>query len=95
MLEGSANRVRKTALMRGTLGAGSLVQTNRLTRDLLNSVWPAEDLPRPRRCGGNRFYDAYTFENGDTNACISITLQASCDLFSVAYTNAYDPPTTA
>jgi hypothetical protein len=41
---------------------------------------------------GDRFYDAYTFENGPTNACITVTLQSGgCPLFSAAYTNAYNP----
>jgi autotransporter-associated beta strand protein len=47
------------------------------------------DLAFPKR------YDAYTFENGETNACITVTLGVNpnddCALFSAAYTNAFNP----
>jgi autotransporter-associated beta strand protein len=80
--------------IRGVLGPGSLTQTNQLNRNLTASICGVNKACPGSVAGSptNRFYDAYTFENGDTNACISVTLQASCDLFCAAYANAYVPP---
>jgi autotransporter-associated beta strand protein len=75
----------------GFIGTNSTVQAGRLTRDTVASV-----------CGFNkpcpntntllaRFYDAFTFVNGESNACISVTLQSAADLFSVAYRDSYNP----
>jgi hypothetical protein len=76
----------------GTLGVGGLVQTNRLFRDGTNSeCGVAKACPQPTGALGDRFYDAYTFENGESNACITVMLQGECDLFSAIYTNSYDP----
>jgi len=38
-----------------------------------------------------RHYEAYPFFNGASNACITVTLTAGCDLFSAAYLGSYDP----
>jgi autotransporter-associated beta strand protein len=78
----------------GILGTGSLVQTNRLSRDGNPSTCgPQKACPGPTGALGNRAYDAYVFENGDSNACIAVNLQSPCGtaLFSAAYTNAYNP----
>ncbi len=78
----------------GILGTGSLVQTNRLIRDANPSTCgPQKTCPGPTGALGNRPYDAYVFENGDSNACINVILQSPCGttLFSAAYTNAYNP----
>jgi len=40
---------------------------------------------------GTRHYDAYTFENGESNGCITVTLDSECDLFSETYLNSYNP----
>jgi autotransporter-associated beta strand protein len=81
------------SVIRGILGVGSLVQTNRLVRDSIKSVCGlSKGCPGATGPLGDRSYDAYIFENGPTNACITVTLQSGgCPLFSVAYTNAYNP----
>jgi autotransporter-associated beta strand protein len=79
-------------VIRGILGVGSLVQTNRLVRDGNRSICGVSKIcPGITEMPGDRFYDAYTFENGESNACITVTLQSDCLLFSAAYTNAYNP----
>src|SRR5207253_4136119 len=51
----------------------------------------------PKPCPGifgdglARHYDAFVFENGESNACINVAVQSDCDIFSAAYLNAYDP----
>jgi hypothetical protein len=35
-------------------------------------------------------YDAYAFENGESNACVTVTLISACDLFSAAYLGSYN-----
>jgi autotransporter-associated beta strand protein len=81
------------SVIRGILGVGSLVQTNRLVRDGNRSICGVSKLcPSITETPGDRPYDAYTFENGPTNACITVTLQSDgCPLFSAAYSNAYNP----
>jgi hypothetical protein len=37
------------------------------------------------------FYDAYTFVNGESNACINVAITSACGLFSAAYSNSYNP----
>ena len=76
----------------GVLGTGSLVQSNRLFRTgVVHSC--GDVLICPGLSGGTsaRFYDAYTFENGESNACITVTLLSAVDVFCAAYTNSYDP----
>lgn len=49
------------------------------------------DLPRDRRC----YYDAYTFQNGASNSCVTVEIVAPDSpgrLFSAAYRNRFDPP---
>src|SRR5204862_2830316 len=63
---GACESCPENRVIHGTLGNGSLVQTNRLFRDADNSVC---GLPKacPGLTGvlGNRAYEAYTFENGE------------------------------
>jgi subtilisin-like proprotein convertase family protein len=41
---------------------------------------------------GQFHYDTYTFVNGESNACITVALEApDCALFSAAYTNTFTP----
>jgi autotransporter-associated beta strand protein len=77
----------------GYLGQNSLVQSNRLFFDELE-----HGCGDVRLCPGlatgtmARYFDAYTFENGESNACILVTLTSGGPaLFSAAYTNQYDP----
>jgi autotransporter-associated beta strand protein len=76
----------------GTLGNGSLIQSNRLFRDgeyHFCGMTPSY----PGLSGGitNRYFDAYTFENGESNACVSVRLSTAHDFFSATYSNAYNP----
>ena len=89
---GTCESCPENRVIRGTLGAGSLVQTTRLNRDtIISACGSHKTCPGLAGGVGNRFYDAYTFENGNINGCITVILQASCNLFSAAYTNSYDP----
>jgi hypothetical protein len=76
----------------GALGTNSAQQTARVTRDGSASICgSAKACPGPTGAG-NRSYDAYTFKNGPSNACITVALTAPfTDLFSVAYTNSFNP----
>jgi hypothetical protein len=47
-------------------------------------------FPGTNATAGDRFYDAYTFENGETNACINVTLHSTGAVYSAAYSNSYD-----
>ncbi|MBI1840884.1 MAG: autotransporter-associated beta strand repeat-containing protein [Verrucomicrobia bacterium] len=79
-------------VIRGMLGVGSLTQTKRLIRDGTNSVCGVnKSCPGATGASGDRFYDAYTFENGESNACVTVSLEGECNVFSAAYTNSYDP----
>ena len=76
----------------GSISDRSSVQNGRLARDLVPSVCgSSKSCPGPNSLGSNRFYDAYTFENGESNACITVSLIAGCDLFSAAYLDSYNP----
>lgn len=75
----------------GFVNQGDQTQEARLFRDANPSVC-ATAKPCPGPFGsGPRHYDAYTFENGESNACITVTLLADCALFSAAYTNSFNP----
>ena len=54
------------------------------------SAWAAKACPGWSGIG-TRYYDAYPFINGPSNACITVALRAECDLFSAAYLENYDP----
>src|SRR5262249_3569572 len=79
------------ASITGALRTNSLQETPRLTRDGTNSICGlGKSCPGPFAVSGNRAYDAYTFKNGPSLACISVTLTAPlADVFSVAYTNSF------
>jgi len=77
----------------GFLGTNSEVQLDRLIRDGQTHV-----CGEARACPGAagdieaRYFDAHTFENGESNACVTVTLTSGSDeLFSAAYTNFYNP----
>jgi len=76
----------------GALGSNSLQQAARLNRDGIVSVCGvAKTCPGPLG-SGTRSYDAYTFRNGPSNACITVALTGQfTDLFSAAYTNGFNP----
>ncbi len=90
---GTCESCPENRVITGVLGNGSLVQTNRLFRDGNNSdCGPQKTCPGVTGALGNRAYDAYVFENGESNACVTVSLQSDCgiSLFSAAYTNAYN-----
>jgi subtilisin-like proprotein convertase family protein len=74
----------------GFVGTNSSVQTGRLTDNGLVSSCAA-----PKTCPSlftalPRFADAFTFVNEESNACITVSLQSTANLFSVAYRR-YNP----
>jgi autotransporter-associated beta strand protein len=77
----------------GFLGQNSLIQSNRLFFDELNhGCGEARACPGLAGVTNAHFFDAYTFENGETNACILVTVSSRGPaLFSAVYTNHYDP----
>jgi len=89
---GACESCPENAVIRGTLGVGSLVQDGRLNRDGNSSeCGSATACPSLIGTGTDRHYDAYTFEDGKSNACITVTLDSDCELFSEAYLNSYNP----
>ena len=78
--------------LNGALGTNSLQQNPRLTRNgIASTCGVLKACPGPFSVG-NHSYDAYTFKNGPTNACITVSLTAPLsDLFSAAYNNSFDP----
>ena len=89
---GACESCPENAVIRGTLGVGSLSQDGRLNRDSnTSSCGSAKACPGVVGAGINRHYDAYTFENAESNACITVTLNSDCELFSEAYLNSYNP----
>jgi hypothetical protein len=75
----------------GSLGPSSLEQADRLIRDGDPSICASNKVCPGPIGAGTRRYDAYTFVNGESNACITVSLTADCNLFSAAYTNGYNP----
>jgi len=55
----------------------------------------AKSCPGAEDLANQLHFDAYIFENGESNACITVTLgvalDAGCDLFSAAYASAFNP----
>jgi autotransporter-associated beta strand protein len=77
----------------GSLGTNSLQMNPRLTRDGTNSICGVlKACPGPFPTPGNRGYDAWTFRNGASNACITVSLAAPlADAFCAAYLNNFTP----
>jgi len=77
-------------IIRGTIGAGSLHQDGRLNRNGIASVCGSTKIcPGLVGAGTLRGYDAYVFQNGESNACITASLQSDCSVFCAAYQDAY------
>ncbi|HOX01975.1 MAG TPA: autotransporter-associated beta strand repeat-containing protein [Candidatus Paceibacterota bacterium] len=75
----------------GAITAGSPVQNERLRLDLTPGICGvSKPCPQPAVPGPSRF-EAYTFVNGDADACVTVTLTASNGLFSAAYAGGFDP----
>ncbi len=78
----SIQGVAGTALQIGSL------QSGQASRCGLTKVCPGEVMETNALA---RSYDEYTFLNGESNACITVTLSAEAGMFSAAYSNAYNP----
>jgi autotransporter-associated beta strand protein len=79
------------------LGTTSTQQTGRLVRSGGSPSACGSQKPYP---GLNdsiaHSYDAFTFRNGPTDACVTVTLQSpTADVFSAAYTNSFNPANIA
>jgi autotransporter-associated beta strand protein len=75
----------------GAVTTNSPTLSPRMFRDATSSTCGA-----PKTCpgtsGGAFNYESYTFRNGPSAACITVTLTAPvADLFSAAYTNSFNP----
>jgi subtilisin-like proprotein convertase family protein len=76
----------------GMLGYGSSL--NRLSRNGIPTTC-ANPTSCPGSFGTFEAYDAYTFHNGPSSACITVTLNApNTDVFSAAYLSSFDPVNT-
>lgn len=76
----------------GSISDRSSIQNGRLARNLIASTCAAsKTCSGPNSLGSDRLFDAYTFVNGESNACITVSLSAACDLFSAAYLDTYNP----
>jgi len=85
-------------IVTGALAAGDLTQTGRLGRDGV-----ANSCAIPKACPGaiagdtnQHLYDLYTFTNGPTAACVTITTTATCPaatnpIITVAYLGTFVP----
>lgn len=78
----------------GTLSDASPVQTDRMTRFPANvSVCDVpKDFPGSIAAGATH-YEAYTYVNGPTDACVTVTFSApaACDLMSAVYLGSFVP----
>jgi len=79
--------------LNGSLGATSLQQTGRLVRNAVAGTCAA-----PKSCPGlqdslTHSYNAHTFRNGPSDACITVSLMGELngDVFSAAYLGSFDP----
>lgn len=76
----------------GLIGDASASQNRRLLMngDLSRCELRLKPCPGPTGAGSRR-YDAYTFVNGESNACITVSLTSRAPLFSAAYLGSYNP----
>jgi autotransporter-associated beta strand protein len=79
--------------LNGSLGAASLQQTGRLTRNgTVGTCASPKSCPGPNDSLAHS-YNAHTFRNGPSAACITVSLTGALgdDMFSAAYLNSFDP----
>ena len=80
------------ATLNSALGAASPKQTGRLARGGTASACGSQKLFPNINDYAARSYDAFTFRNGPSAACVMVTLQSpTADVFSAAYTNSFNP----
>ena len=75
----------------GLVGTNSAVQTGRLTDNGVPSTCASLKACPGLFTASARFADAFTFVNEESNACITVSLQSTGSLFSVAYVGGYNP----
>jgi autotransporter-associated beta strand protein len=79
-------------LYNNTLDASSAVQIGRLVRNCVISTCGSVKLCPGLFDSVPRYYQAYPFYNGQSNACITVALtDPPCNLMSVAYLGTFDP----
>jgi autotransporter-associated beta strand protein len=90
---GGACSICANGTISGVIGEGDAIAADRLTRMGFQSASTCQvptSCPGPVNHGAI-WYDAFTFRNGATNACINVSLAApTTDLFSAAYINSFD-----
>jgi len=70
----------------GSISVQSQLHAGRLVHDgSASTCGIAAPCPGSESLATLRRYDAYAFENGESNACVTVTLGAPCNLFSAAY----------
>jgi subtilisin-like proprotein convertase family protein len=80
----------------GSISGQSQAQMGRLIRDHHPSACSvAKTCPGTESLATQRRFDAYTFENGESNACITVSLGVNSrdagELFSAAYLDVFNP----
>ena len=76
----------------GAITASGQIQDGRMNRNASRS-----DCASNKTCPGifvsgtPRYFDAYTFLNGESNACVTVAITSAANLFSTAYLNSYNP----
>jgi autotransporter-associated beta strand protein len=89
---GACESCPENSSIHGTIGVGSQSQDGRLNRNGTTSACGSSKVcPGATATGTTRHYDAYTFINGESNACITVTLDTDCELFSASYLDSYNP----
>ncbi len=84
-------------VINGSLDSNDLQQDGRMGRNgVASSCLIPKVCPGPIGAGTNRSYDLYSFTNGPTDACVTITLTANCPsatnpIISTAYLNSFVP----
>jgi hypothetical protein len=83
----------------GSLAAGDLTMTGRITRDGVTSLCTSvKAYPGTQDAIAGRRYDAYTFTNSTTaSQCVTASLTSGCGItiFLVAYSGSFDPANLA
>jgi fibronectin-binding autotransporter adhesin len=78
------------ATILGFIGTNSTAQAGRLVRNNDVSVCGVLKVCPGIVTAEPRFADAFTFINEESNACITVSLASTANLYSVAYLNSYD-----
>jgi subtilisin-like proprotein convertase family protein len=76
----------------GSISRDDPAQLGRLNRDSTNSVCVSSKVcPGILSETNSLRYDAYPFQNGESNACITVSVTAPCVLFCAAYLDSFNP----